>query len=515
VIHLSVDNERTRLLGLDPFLRHVLDLELRYPTPQAETAERMGITMAQLPWADGEAGGWDGWVKLFHTPKTQPAWFPTGLLPHVLAHCAKYRYQVQVQDLREVPEGDIPEPREIPLRDYQAEAVEKAIEAGRGILDMPPRSGKTRTMTEIVRRLARPTLWVAPTDRIVRQTVATLEDLVGKNYAIHLIGAKNAAAAGLARVVVCTAATAAGLPDEFFSTRQVLVVDEWHHAAAPTYKRLFQRCPHVYFRFGMTGTHFRSGADALAMHALISRVIHRVSSEDLVALGHLVPSKAVFIPVGGPMLRGVPPDFQTGHGRHGIHEHALRQQMVAHAALMLVQAGRRPLVLVGTKRQGRMLKDILKALLPRAPKGAEFDVAEFVSTDMARDRQSRALASFDDGAEIKVLIGTTILGEGVDLPTTDALVLARGEQAEVSLVQALYRSATAVPGKRDALVVDFADRHHRKLLDHSKARLAVYWSEPTFEVDVLDHARDFPGWLDRVAGNRGFSVNGGEDRCSA
>jgi hypothetical protein len=83
----------------------------------------------------------------------------------------------------------------------------------------------------------------------------------------------------------------------------------------------------------------------------------------------------------------------------------------------------------------------------------------------------------------------------VDLPTTDALVYAKGEKAEVGLVQNAYRVATAFEGKDAAIIVDFADRHHSKLLKHTMERLRIYYEEPSFDVSVLQDPNEFPQWL--------------------
>lgn len=505
MIYLTIENNRTTMAGADQYILRVLDRELRYPTPIA-VANEAGVAIP------GYGGAWDGWARLLRVPKVAAPWFPTGLVGHVLRHCHKHGYQVQYHDSREQPPGDVPETTvRIPLRDYQVAAADAAVSRkgfpdGRGVIVMPPRSGKTRTMCEIVRRVALPTLWIAPTDRIVTQTQGVIEGWFGQNYSVHLVGAAedNVRQAMARKVVVCTAATAARLPAEFFQSRECAVVDEFHHAAAQSYKAIFSQLEHCYFRYGMTGTFFRSGDDTLAMHALLSNSIYEITSEELLARGYLVPSYSVFIPVPGPKLRGVDSGFNTGHGKYGIHEHTLRQQLVAHAAMLLWRTGRKVLILVGTKRQGHMLRKILVALLPRTPDNAQFESAEFVSTDAARKKQGEILKSFEETDEVKVLIGTSMLGEGVDLPTADALVYAKGEKAEVTLTQNIYRTCTATPGKQNAVVVDFADRHHRKLLRHSQERLRVYHNEPTFGVTVLQDPRQFPGWLE-------YLTPGGQD----
>ena len=356
-------------------------------------------------------------------------------------------------------------------------------------------------MTEIHRRVALPALWIAPTDRIVRQTHGVLERFFGKHYAMHLVGTKREMEAARMHVVCCTAATAARLSPEFYATREEIIVDEYHHAAAKSYHHdIFKKCDHIYYRFGMTGTFFRSGHDVLSLHALLSTTIYKVTSKELLEKGHLVPTKVAFIPVKSPRLRGLPDNtFQGGHGKYGIQEHKERNDLVTWATVTLYQAGKRVIILVGTKKQGKKLAQMIKSFVRPPPAGCQFGCVEFISTDTDRHIQGKILESFLEGQEVKVLIGTSLLGEGVDLPSADALVYARGEKAEVTLTQNAYRVCTATPGKDAAIIVDFADRHNKKLMDHSLERLGVYYREDTFSVKVLDDASQFGSWLQQLS----------------
>ena len=492
-VFLTVENTLTRVHGADPFLLKILDLEARYPTESALPHPGLGNENYQ---ADGT---WDGWVRLLRTPKTMPAYFPTGLLSRLERIARKWRYDVQVTDQRVRPPEGFPELLSEPIvdRGYQLGAVEAGVRTGRGVLDMPPRSGKTRVMCEIQRQIAVPTVWIAPTDRICVQTQETLEGFFGKNYSMHLVGTKNVEEAMSMHVVVCTAATAARLGPEFYKSREMLVVDEWHHGAAKTYPRdIFSKCDHIFYRFGMTGTFFRSNGDDLAMHASLSNTIYKVSTQFLLERGYLVPTRVGFMPMPkSPMLRGVPNNFITGHGKHGVHEHVVRNKLAAWSAVSLQRMGRKTLVLVGTKKQGNMIKKFIDGFLGGKGRGHEFERCEFVSTDVVRPKQQRIIDSFLDNQEVEILVGTSLLGEGVDLPTVDALVYARGEKASVSLTQNAFRVCTAVPGKSDAVIIDFADRQHSKLLKHSKDRLGIFYREPIFSTEVLDDANRLASWL--------------------
>jgi superfamily II DNA or RNA helicase len=401
-------------------------------------------------------------------------------------------------DRRVRPELDMPELSvHIPLWDYQVDAVEALVQHGRGVISCPPRSGKTRILCEVQRRLNLQTLWVAPTERIVTQTQRVLEGFFGQCYSVQLVGTAAESAAAHRKVVVCTNATASMLSDAFLATRQMWVVDEVHHGASDQLQDLGARMPHVFYRMGATGTFFRSGLDDLALHALLSNVVYQISASELLRQGHLVPVNVAILPVPTERLRRLPPTFHGGgHGTEGVHEHDLRNRIVAGVCVMLAQRGHRVLCLVGTISQGKILLDMLRRELPRSA-DPESPAVDFACSKVPDFAQERMLERFADG-RLKVLIGTTLLGEGVDLPTADAMVLARGEQAEVSLTQAIYRVCTAVAGKSRSILIDFDDQHHPKLAQHAAARLAVYRAEPIFHVDLLGALEHLPLWLDSL-----------------
>jgi len=266
---LLVGNNNISVYNADPWILWVLDQELRYPTPVATAREGGWQPPVQDP------GEWDGWIRLFRQPATKPPWFPTGLLDRVEAIFKKMKYSYSIEDKRRKPEECLPEFPEEPLadRDYQVAAVERALTLGRGVLDMPPRSGKSQTGMAIVGKLGLPTIWIAPTDAIVRQTLREFERFFGQNFAMHQVGTSDLGKAIKSKVVLCTYATAVALPPEFYNSREVLLIDEFHHGGAKTIHQLVGLCGHIYYRIGMTGTFFRSGEDDMAMHALLSQTI--------------------------------------------------------------------------------------------------------------------------------------------------------------------------------------------------------------------------------------------------
>lgn len=481
---LQLFNSRTHILQADSYTLDIIGNTIKYPSEIA-IAKEHGIVLDE-----DINSSWDGWVCFLNRPKTMAPWFPTGLIGYVQSVLNQYNIPYQIVDERVRPKDTIPEMVDIPLRDYQLEAAKLSCKYGSGVLDMAPRSGKTRIACEIQRRLATYTLWIAPTREIVKQTKKTLDSFFWEGYSCILSGKAEVRHAETHQVVLCTPNTAALLDEEFYATRNCVIVDEFHRAAASMYHKVFKHCDHIYYRFGMTGTFFRSGQDAMAMHALLSNTLYKVSSKYLIERGFLVPTNVVYLPIEGNLIvkQGA---YNVAHGKHGISEHNYRNQLVAQSAVMLHRTGRSVLILVNTKKQGRMIKEILSGFFDK------YDPVKFVHSGTPEKELKRVLPSFIKKEEVEILIGTSVLGEGVDLPTADSLVYAYGQKAEVSLIQNAYRVGTFVEGKTHAIMVDFADRHHKKLMKHSLLRLETFYKEPTFNVEVLDHYSGFGKWLEK------------------
>ena len=490
-----VHNHKTKVFFAPPQLAHAIYESCAYPTQTAQ-ALRTGW---RPPEADFGEAYWDGWVRLSQWNRGQPGSgiVPTGLLQHCVALSRSFGFEPLVVDERQKPDPGVPDVPAIPLYDYQILAVEKAIAAGRGVIDAPPRAGKTRIGVEVVRRLWLPAVWVAPTSNIVTQTVRVFDELLGKNFAVQLMGTRTWQQETHRPVIVCTASTAASLPAEFYRTREVLLIDEIHHGASPQYHEIGAKADGIYYRYGMSGTFTRSGNDEIALHALLSNVVYKITTTELVARQRLTPLKVAFMPVDGPAVSGTTTSSwldKRGVGRLGIVAHDHRNALATWAAACLVQRGKKVLVLVATKDQGATIEKALREHVPSVG-GTEFKSVEFVSTNRPAPVCRRIIDSFVTSNEVQVLIGTSMVGEGTDLPSADALVYAVGGKAEVSHRQAMFRVATAYAKKRFSLIVDFSDRHHKTLMQHALERASTYLSEPIADVVSFQKPDELPAWL--------------------
>jgi superfamily II DNA or RNA helicase len=76
-----------------------------------------------------------------------------------------------------------------------------------------------------------------------------------------------------------------------------------------------------------------------------------------------------------------------------------------------------------------------------------------------------------------VVIATNIFDEGMDFPELDVVLMARGWRSPIATIQSAGRGTRVSGDKKSFMVIDFYDRAHRVLKQHSNARIKSYKSK--------------------------------------
>ncbi len=89
----------------------------------------------------------------------------------------------------------------------------------------------------------------------------------------------------------------------------------------------------------------------------------------------------------------------------------------------------------------------------------------------------------------------TILGEGVDIPSLDTLIVAGGMKSDKMMIQRIGRvlRASGTGKHKSARIVDFFDNDSSTLMRHSMSRLKVCASRKTFDVTVITDPENTTG----------------------
>jgi superfamily II DNA or RNA helicase len=193
----------------------------------------------------------------------------------------------------------------------------------------------------------------------------------------------------------------------------------------------------------------------------------------MVDAGVLVPGRACLIRTYGEKSDLKTPDQEY------------RNSLIAYAAQTLMSYGKKVLVLGVEVRHVERLSQLI-------PGSIAVDGRDNSRVRPALDHLSNTPGS--------CVVGTSVIGEGVDVPVADALVYAAGSRAKVKVMQDVSRVLTGSHGKEIAMIVDFADVHSDAGMYRSADRL-TYYREAGFEVQIVNPV-GFPQWVSEVLRGR-------------
>jgi superfamily II DNA or RNA helicase len=236
-------------------------------------------------------------------------------------------------------------------------------------------------------------------------------------------------------------------------------IDEIHHAGSASYTNLLPEIDHVYYRYGFTGTFLRNDSKSLDMWGFLSNVLYKYSATRAIADGFLTPVEVTVHDVMGKPSRSYPKEYDNNYcGSEGILRKVLE---ICHSAGDNEQI----LILVKNKdKAGAIFHDFLKT--------HGFDNA-YISGDDKKDVVNSTIKAFND-KRVRILIGSSVIGEGIDVRSTDHLIMCQGGKSEIVIVQAAGRAVRLFEGKRVARIHDFNFLRTKYMQKHLLLRKDIY-----------------------------------------
>jgi superfamily II DNA or RNA helicase len=235
----------------------------------------------------------------------------------------------------------------------------------------------------------------------------------------------------------------------------LLVIDEAHHAAADSYRRIIdralQRNPSCRV-FGVTATPNRG--DKRGLRPVFSNVADQIRIGELVRSGHLVPPRTFVIDVGvqealGQVRRTVD-DFDMMAVDAIMNRAPVTEAVITH---WREKAGQRQTVV--------FCSTVAHAEAVTAAFNGDGIDAVLITGDMPEGERKAALAAYAAG-EARVVVNVAVLTEGWDHPPTSCVVLLRPSSYKSTMIQMVGRGLRTVdpaefPGvvKTDCIVLDF------------------------------------------------------------
>ena len=363
------------------------------------------------------------------------------------------------------------------LRDYQERALKASLKSSRGIIHHATGAGKTVVTAAILSELGLPSLIIVPTLNLLIQTAEDLKGFLGEDY-VGEIGE------GIFNPKLFTVATVQSLwskikrNDEelskLFKTIDVLCIDEAHHINVAGKNKIqntyFQIAMMLdcYYKFGLTAT--PGDPDSLERELLegaTGRAIDHVSSSELIKRGLLTRPEIQMYRIHPPQRYS---DWQAAYKQNILRNSRRNAQIVRLAEQYSAQDKSVLITVTRVEEHGGLLND----MIPQAV---------FMSGKTPAEERKQILEDFGN-KKIKVLI-STVVNEGVNIPSMDVIIMAGGGKSNKQTVQRVGRALRKSEGKSKAMIIDFYDADNGMLERHSKARLKTYKKESEFEIKAI------------------------------
>ena len=338
------------------------------------------------------------------------------------------------------------------MRSHQDEAFTKSLERlrrGQGtILEMPTASGKSLPILALIKEFGTPTLVLVHQKKLMDQWNEGIQKTLDWKPALYGDNKKE-----IGPIVVGMVQSIANAPNFPINNFNFVIVDEVHRTPAmQTYKILMKS--NAYYKYGVSATAFREQGDELKMFAAIGPVIKVSSIKELIKKGVLAKPTIEFINA---------PRAQEGETYADAYKKQIvmnmpRNVLIANKANELATTGLSVLVTVNQIKHGKTLEKMIPG-------------SKFVhGTTKTKDR-NKILKDFEEG-RLKVVI-STIVKEGIDIPTMNVLICAAGGKSEGATMQRIGRALRTTKDKKTALIIDVLDNGHF-LRDHAQGRVMLY-----------------------------------------
>lgn len=417
----------------------------------------MGLYQKQLK--DLEASEWVCWYN--------NGVFPTGHLNIVKKLFENLKSDYKLVDNRRLPENKIDlewETEPFEPRYYQKEMIEKGLEAGRGVFESCVGSGKSLIMAYLIKELSVKSLIIVPSrglsDQLYRDFIRWFGD--SKVQIIDTKAVRSGEELKPIRIVTIQSLASlqkTGELSNLISDIDAIHGDEIHHAGSKSYLNLLPEIDHIYHRFGYTGTFMRNDAKILDLWGFLSTVLYKYPAHQAIQEKFLTPLTVNTYELQGKKAMKYPKEYDLNYcGAQEI-------MSTIHRICTSIPADKQILILVNRKdKSGKLIHEMLNILkISNA----------YVSGDSKKEDITQTISDFND-KKIRILLGSGVIGEGIDVRSTDHLIMAQGGKSEIVMVQAIGRAVRLFEGKKMAYIHDFNFLGTKFMGKHFKQRLEIY-----------------------------------------
>jgi superfamily II DNA or RNA helicase len=254
---------------------------------------------------------------------------------------------------------------------------------------------------------------------------------------------------------------------DFLESIECVIIDECHHASSSSIRNALLKMKKAGYRYAFSGTPWRDKKEdeLLLISAIGYNKIFELDGDSAVKKGLVVPPKYEVIqsPTPDKFIRDLK-DWRTVLEK-GIIGNKTRNTAIVNNAISLYEEGKNVLICVDEISHLEILKDRLveKGVTPKIvhsllPDKEKEDAVEFISKEQGPC----------------ISIATMSVGEGADLVSVSAVILASGGKGSIRFLQRIGRGMRLSKEKETLIVRDFDDWFHPTLMKHSRMRRNIF-----------------------------------------
>jgi len=422
MVTITIDNSYSQITGLSAAQEKELRSLLSYTT-------------------GGSAAFFSGYGPRKTSLLDKKGFFPTGLIYRIYK---RFSSGSLIIDNRHVP-GTYPLETNPTIPGYsynwQLEALKATIRYSRGIITAPTGSGKSRVISLISHYLDVKTLVIVPTLEIKKQLTQSILESLGPNHKVTVENIDS----GLLYVD---------------TDYDCLIIDEAHHVAAKTYRKLNKHYWNkIFYRYFLTATPFRNDTEeTLLFESIAGQVIYQLTYKEAVKEKYIVPIESYYIEVPKQKTDAY---TYTEVYKELVVNNTPRNVLISKLLTNLHSSRKSTLCLVKEVKHGKTLSEITGLPL--------------ISGE---DESSRKLIrQFSSGGLMAVIATEGMMGEGVDTKACEYVIVAGLGKAKSQFMQKVGRAVRKYEGKESAKVIVFQDKSHKFTSRHYNAQRAILKEE--------------------------------------
>lgn len=389
-----------------------------------------------------------------------------------------------IQDISDLESDLLPG---ITLRPEQELAIRRSLQNHRGLIQAATGAGKTYMICGILKYLIKKleyipnALIIVPTQFLMEEFQRNLEE-VGIPSKIY-----SDCRGEIDGIVVAHPMSINNDLDKDvldFSKLKILIGDEAHHTSCTTWTRVFDSAENAEIVLGFSA----SIVDSRRLP------INKISE--------LHYDEALVYSSTGEILLDVPPSFYTDgsvlakccvarisnlitesvkdpKNWHQIRANQLesdnRSRMICEIASGMAEHGLKSLILINTQKHGFKLLEIFESLGIADRVACSYGSKKYyqIKNGEVYNVSSDTMDRFKSG-DLQILIGTSHIYEGVDIPSLDSVIMAVVGKNNRRIIQGVGRSLRRTKNGQYAYVIDFVDYGSGVLAYHSRSRRSAY-----------------------------------------